>query len=527
MYKWFLAWRYLHTKLIAIFGVASVTLCVAMVLVVLSVMGGFVDTIKARSRGLHSEIVLDTGSMQGFPYYAEFASYLTEKHPDLVTTVTPTIHTYGILREPQSKRTKPVQILGVRLRDYGAVNDFLKGLHYDRFFPGTTNLAPAGAPVVGLDPGSSSFQFPPPFEEAQKSWLASNPSEKEREMATELELTSPKSSRTLPAQLSFKAKAGPPEYQGPEFPGVIPGCDVINWRRPDGKFDRIYARGAIMSLTVLPLTDQGNLSGTPPVKIPCRYVDDSRTGIYDIDSLCVYVDFDMLQQRLAMNNMELEDGDVSVARTNQLLVGLADGVELNAGRSQVADAWENFKLSLPDNISGSAWDQLQSVRVMTWEDIQRSLIAAVEKEKILVTVLFSLISVVAIVLLGCIFYMIVEKKIRDIGILKSLGASSQGIASMFVIYALAIGIVGSVLGTILGSTFVWNINDIQDALAQLNPNLRVWSAEVYTFDRIPETVKTWDAFWIAVVAVISSMLGSLIPAVIAGRVWPVRTLRYE
>ena len=35
MYKWFLAWRYLHTKLIAFIGIASVMLCVAMVLVVI------------------------------------------------------------------------------------------------------------------------------------------------------------------------------------------------------------------------------------------------------------------------------------------------------------------------------------------------------------------------------------------------------------------------------------------------------------------------------------------------------------
>ena len=33
---------------------------------------------------------------------------------------------------------------------------------------------------------------------------------------------------------------------------------------------------------------------------------------------------------------------------------------------------------------------------------------------------------------------------------------------------------------------------IQDLLASLNPELRVWSAEVYSFDRIPEVVKTHE-----------------------------------
>jgi lipoprotein-releasing system permease protein len=123
--------------------------------------------------------------------------------------------------------------------------------------------------------------------------------------------------------------------------------------------------------------------------------------------------------------------------------------------------------------------------------------------------------------------MIVEKKTRDIGILKSAGASSSGVAGMFILYAGAVGITGAILGVLLGSVFVWNINSIQEWLAYLNPALRVWNPEVYSFDRIPEVVKTADVVWIGVVAVLASMLGSLIPAVIAGRIWPVQALRYE
>ena len=165
--------------------------------------------------------------------------------------------------------------------------------------------------------------------------------------------------------------------------------------------------------------------------------------------------------------------------------------------------------------------------VYTWEDMQRSFITAVEKEKVLVTFLFTLISMVAIVLVGCIFYMIVEKKTKDIGILKSLGASGRGIAGIFIIYAAAVGVVGSVLGTTLGTTVVWYINDIQDLLAALNPQLRVWSPDVYSFDKIPNVVKQSDAIWVASIAVFSSIIGALIPSWIAARVWPVAVLRYE
>jgi len=84
-----------------------------------------------------------------------------------------------------------------------------------------------------------------------------------------------------------------------------------------------------------------------------------------------------------------------------------------------------------------------------------------------------------------------------------------------------------VLGTITGVIFVRYINELQDALARFNPNLRVWSPDVYAFDRIPNVVKPTEAVWIFVVAVIASMIGALIPAILAGRVWPVKALRYE
>ena len=107
MYKWFLAWRYLHTKWVAVAGILAVTLCVALVLVVMSVMGGFLETIRTRSRGLHSEVVLEGGTLQGFPYYAEFDQYVRRELPDIVEITTPVIHTYGIFRVPATTWTKP------------------------------------------------------------------------------------------------------------------------------------------------------------------------------------------------------------------------------------------------------------------------------------------------------------------------------------------------------------------------------------------------------------------------------------
>jgi lipoprotein-releasing system permease protein len=141
--------------------------------------------------------------------------------------------------------------------------------------------------------------------------------------------------------------------------------------------------------------------------------------------------------------------------------------------------------------------------------------------------MFGVISMVAVFLILCIFYMIVQEKTRDIGIIKSLGGSAAGVSAVFLAYGAAIGLVGCILGSILGISFIDHINEIQDWLARLNPEWRVWSPETYSFDKIPSAWKWSEVIGIGILSIVSSVLGALFPAVRAGRTWPVETLRYE
>ena len=68
---------------------------------------------------------------------------------------------------------------------------------------------------------------------------------------------------------------------------------------------------------------------------------------------------------------------------------------------------------------------------------------------ILNVLLFLIIAVAGFGILA-IFYMIVVEKTRDIGILKSLGASSRGVMGIFLGYGLSLGVVGSGVGMVIG-----------------------------------------------------------------------------
>src|SRR5206468_12624163 len=169
---------------------------------------------------------------------------------------------------------------------------------------------------------------------------------------------------------------------------------------------------------------------------------------------------------------------------------------------------------------------LSSLRVQTWEELQAKFLNAVEKEKVLVTFLFSLISIVAVFLIFCIFYMIVVEKTRDIGIIKSVGATSSGVAGIFLGYGATIGILGAALGFGIGYVVVHNINTIHTWLGKAL-GVVVWDPEVYAFDTIPNTVEPARVFWILLIAILASIAGALVPAIRAARLNPVEALRWE
>jgi lipoprotein-releasing system permease protein len=166
------------------------------------------------------------------------------------------------------------------------------------------------------------------------------------------------------------------------------------------------------------------------------------------------------------------------------------------------------------------------VKVETWAENQRLWINAIEKEVVLVTFLFGVISVVAVFLIFCIFYMIVVEKTKDIGIIKSVGATSQGVAGIFLGYGLAIGIVGSLLGLLAAWLIVHNINWLHEQLAR-QLGFHMWDPQVYAFDTIPNTMDWNTVSWIVAIAIAASVVGALVPAIRAARLNPVEALRWE
>ncbi|NLF09105.1 MAG: FtsX-like permease family protein, partial [Pirellulaceae bacterium] len=164
--------------------------------------------------------------------------------------------------------------------------------------------------------------------------------------------------------------------------------------------------------------------------------------------------------------------------------------------------------------------------VSTWRDKQGALLAAVDLEtRILNLLLFLIIAVAGFGILA-IFYMIVVEKTRDIGILKSLGASSRGVMGIFLSYGLLLGLVGSGAGMVIGLLIVHYINQIADFIGWMTGQ-PVFDPSIYYFYKIPAVVLPWTVFWIVVGALAIAVSASILPARRAARLHPVEALRYE
>ncbi len=164
--------------------------------------------------------------------------------------------------------------------------------------------------------------------------------------------------------------------------------------------------------------------------------------------------------------------------------------------------------------------------IQSWREKQGAILAAVQLETVVLNILLFMIIAVAGFGILAIFLMIVVEKTRDIGILKSLGATGSGIMSIFLAYGLSLGIVGAGVGVASGLTFVVYINEIAQVVGWIIGQ-PVFDPSVYYFHEIPTIIDPLTVVLVAAGAMLIAVLASILPAWRAASLHPVEALRYE
>ncbi len=271
------------------------------------------------------------------------------------------------------------------------------------------------------------------------------------------------------------------DSQGKEFPGIILGYALAD-RLDAGVGDKIF---------LADFSGSGELGlGSVAPKISVFLVSGTfESGMYQFDETMAYIDLAEAQQLFGMPDA---------------VTGLQLKVRDPYTSSQVAEDLEG-KLGYP-------------FRALDWQAKNYTLIKWMAYEKVLVGLALGIIIIIAAFNIISSLVMAVNDKVREIGILRAMGATRFSVMRVFIIEGMLIGLVGSTLGLLLGlaSYFIqsqWGIIKLP--------------GDVYFVTTLPVQLKFADVLTVMLVTNGLCGIATILPALKASRHDPVEAIRHE
>lgn len=517
MYKLLLSSRYLRTRYIALASIISVTLGVATLIVVNSVMTGFQAEMYARLHGILSDIVIESHDLDGFQ--PEFVmEKVRETLGDDVAGMTATVHIPALLNFQFHNQwvTRQVNLIGIDSKTYTQVSDFGQYLLHPKNREQIDFELRAGGYDERLGPAGW-------IHRRNRAALEQTYRRNEQIMAlltAQQAAAAQPANDVQPARGEFEEPGLDPFAEDPigdsqpgdvfdpmkeQHTGIVLGIAIASLRQRDASgrtFDRFLAKPGDDVKISFPSV------GRPPKFVPGNFtiVDLYESKMSEYDAGFAFVPIESLQTLRGMIDPVSDRRSVS-----SIQIKLREGTNLIAARDRLRDAFPVHVFPF---------------QVQAWKDLQGPLLAAVQMETTILNILLFMIIAVAGFGILATFFMTVIEKTRDIGILKALGAPCGGVMSIFVGYGVSLGVVGSGVGMVLGLLFVAYINKIAELVEHITGH-EVFDPTIYYFQEIPTIVQPFTVSWIVLGAIGIAVAASILPAIRAARLHPVEALRYE
>ncbi len=212
------------------------------------------------------------------------------------------------------------------------------------------------------------------------------------------------------------------------------------------------------------------------------------TGMAEYDDIYVFVSLPAAQRMLRMD-------------------GVVTGYDITVDTvDRIGDITESLRLSL-------AYPHYPR----TMYQMYRHLFTWIELQKKPIPLILGLIILVASVNIIGTMLMLVMEKTNQIGTLKALGMTGRSIGKIFVIDGMIIGVIGIIAGNVFG--FLLSFIQYKFKIISL-------PGEIYYMNYAPVAIEPLHYLIVSVVALFMCFICTIIPARLAGRLDPIKTIRF-
>jgi len=473
MYKLFLSFRYFRSRPINLIPVVCMMLGVMALIVILAIMNGFQAQLKTTLRGTLSDLIITVR------YDSEFSKW--EKvllETEGVKAVSPHLRSFSLVAEipppvepgrtPRAAQMDGAMVRGIDGRREAEVSEFLEYLKWRPFGSSSRTRDRADYQSSTPDPERPFAVLNPRWDHLHGVILG-------RPLAEKLRVWKPRP----------REPVGGKQYYD---------------------YDRVY------------LTTMEKKPGAK--EYGAKQLDFCVTGIYESGNRELDEHIAFLDRSVAGEFFQIA-WDPEEIRLHLTDYGRAEEVKRTL-RSRALEIYAKTAKNRVPWVGGSA----DPFYVQTWEDKRRVFLSAIENEKGLIAIIAGMAFIVTGFMIFSILSMNVTMKTRDIGILKALGGTTLGMLQIFVLNGFLIGVIGSLAGLGLGLLATHNINWVREQVNLLF-GWEPFPQHIYLFRDIPTRVNAEELVAVTAAAMIVALVGAILPALKAGSLDPVESLRYE
>ncbi len=289
--------------------------------------------------------------------------------------------------------------------------------------------------------------------------------------------------------------AGHPD--DPELPAIAVGI----------YFAKSYPGGLMIGDTVRLTTasEEGEVAQDQAFRVVGLF----RTGHHDTDRRVLYMSLPVMQRFIKV------EGKVS-----GYSLKLKDHQQAHLTKDALAHGIRNAAIEpipLP---------ALEGYYIKTWEERNENLLRAVQMEKLLIRLITMMIVVAASASIFLVLFMSVHTKVRELGILRAIGATRSGVLALFVGQGLAIALLAMTVGIGAGIVTGAYINELAD-LIHRTTGWHPFPPDIYYIEEIPVRFVPAE---MAVNFLATLLLGSIaafVPGLMAALRPPLKSIRYE